>query len=172
MPAGEQDLFDLLDALGIPWATRRHPPMFTVADSRKLRGALPGGHCKSLFLKDKKGRYLLAVVLENRRVDLQALAVEAGLLRLSFASAQRMMEVLGVTPGSVTPFALINRLGQEDRTPIQVVLDKNMLDHNPLNYHPLHNEATTAIPPDGLLTFIRHCGIEPAIIDLDRLELR
>lgn len=166
-PATERDLLALLAELGIAQATHRHPPLFTVAESRELRGALPGGHCKSLFLKDKKARYLLAVVLEDRRVDLKALAAATGFGRLSFGSADRMMDVLGVVPGAVTPFALINRLAASDPPPLAVVLDAEMLKRDPLNYHPLHNQATTAIAPDGLLRFVRHCGIAPQILDFD-----
>ncbi|MCG8504988.1 MAG: prolyl-tRNA synthetase associated domain-containing protein [Sphingomonadales bacterium] len=168
-PATESDLIALLAELGIAQATHRHPPLFTVAESRALRGALPGGHCKCLFLKDKKTRYLLAVVLEDRRADLKALAAATGFGRLSFGSAQRMMDVLGVTPGAVTPFALINRLATAAPPPLGVVLDAEMLKCDPLNYHPLHNEATTAISPDGLLRFVRHCGIEPQILDFDKI---
>ena len=166
-PATERDLLALLARLGVAQTTHRHPPLFTVAESRARRGALPGGHCKSLFLKDKKTRYLLAVVLEDRRTDLKALAAATGLGRLSFGSARRMMEVLGVAPGAVTPFALINRLAAADPPPLDVVLDAEMLKRDPLNYHPLHNEATTAVSPDGLLRFIRHCGIAPRILDFD-----
>lgn len=168
-PATESDLVALLAELGIAQATHRHPPLFTVAESRELRGALPGGHCKSLFLKDKKSRYLLAVVLEDRRVDLKALAAATGFGRFSFGSAARMMDVLGVVPGAVTPFALINRLAVADPAPLDVVLDAEMLKRDPLNYHPLHNEATTAISPHGLLRFIRHCGIAPQILDFDAI---
>ena len=167
MPATEQDLFDCLDALGIAHATHRHPPVFTVDESQSLRGVLPGGHCKSLFLKDKKGVFVLAVVDEARRVDLKALsrsdAVPAG--RLSFASEDHVVDKLGVRPGSVTPFALVNETARD----VAVVLDAAMMENDPLNYHPLHNEATTAIAPSDLLRFLRHCGVEPVILDLDAL---
>src|SRR5436190_19199775 len=108
MPATPQDLFARLDRLGIPYRTHHHPPVFTVAESAALRGALPGGHCKSLFLKDKKGGLWLAVMLEHRRIDLNRLAEQLGAPRFSFGSAALLEEVLGVTPGSVTPFALMN----------------------------------------------------------------
>jgi Ala-tRNA(Pro) deacylase len=168
MPASEQDLLTLLDSLSIAHATHRHAPVFTVAESQELRGALPGGHSKNLFLKDKKDRYLLAVVDEARRVELKALGRAPGLAfdRLSFASAERLAEVLGISPGSVTPFALMNARGRRDLT---VVLDAALMRHNSLNFHPLHNAATTAIAADDLIAFIRHCGFAPIVLDFDAL---
>src|SRR5579872_5649243 len=122
------DLFRRLDALGIAHRTYRHPPVFTVAEAAALRGELPGGHCKSLFLKDKKGALWLVVALEERKVDLKRLAAALGAPRFSFGSPDLLHEVLGVRPGSVTPFALANDTGQR----IRVVLDEGMLALDPL----------------------------------------
>lgn len=163
MPATPEELFARLDDLGIVSETHRHPPVFTVEDSKALRGALPGGHCKSLFLKDKKGAMWLVVVLEDRAVDLKALRARLGAKNLSFGRPERLFEFLGVEPGSVTPFALLNDTGRR----VTVVLDKAMLEHDPLNYHPLSNQATTAIAPGDLLAFIADCGHVPMILDFD-----
>jgi Ala-tRNA(Pro) deacylase len=163
MPATPEELLARLDDLGIASTTHRHPPVFTVEESRNLRGALPGGHCKSLFLKDKKGAMWLVVVLEDRAVDLKALRARLGAKNLSFGRPERLFEVLGVEPGAVTPFALLNDSEQR----VTVVLDKEMLAHDPLNYHPLSNEATTAIAPGDLLAFIADCGHVPTILDFD-----
>lgn len=163
MPATPEDLFARLDALNIATTTHEHPPLHTVEESRRLRGALPGGHCKNLYLRDKKKRNWLLVTLEDREVDLKAVSTVLGAGRLSFGSADRLMEFLGVTPGSVTPFALIN--DREQR--VTVVLDEAMLKVDLLNYHPLVNTATTAIAPDDLLAFIRAGGHEPQIVALD-----
>jgi Ala-tRNA(Pro) deacylase len=154
-----------LDELDIQTVTHRHAPMFTVEESRALRGDLPGGHCKTLFLRDKKRNPWLVVALEDRKVDLKALTKAIGADRLSFGSPDLLMEVLGVIPGAVTPFALIN----DGEARVKLVLDKGMLDLNPLNYHPLHNEATTAIAPGDLLRFVRAMGFDPLILDLDAL---
>ncbi len=167
MAATPDELFQRLDALGIRHVTHRHPPLHTVAESVMLRGTLPGGHCKSLFLKDRKGGLWLVVVLEDRRLDLNALSARLGAPRFSFGSAALMEEVLGVTPGSVTPFALVNDRAHR----VAVVLDADMLERDPLNYHPLVNTATTAIAPADLLRFISACGHEPRIValaDIDR----
>jgi Ala-tRNA(Pro) deacylase len=166
MPATPQDLFARLDRLGLRHRTHHHPPVFTVAESAALRGELPGGHCKSLFLKDKKAGLWLAVMLEHRRTDMNRLAERLGAPRFSFGKPELLYEVLGVTPGSVTPFALIN----DRQRRVTVVLDEAMLRHDPLNYHPLSNDMTTAVAPADLLRFIEDCGFVPRILHLDDLE--
>src|SRR5947209_20205604 len=103
-----EELLARFDALGIAHHTYSHPPVFTVAESAALRGSLPGGHCKSLFLKDRKGGLWLGVALEERRIDLKLLADSLGAPRFSFGSPELLWEVLGIAPGSVTPFALAN----------------------------------------------------------------
>ena len=165
-PLTPEELFLRLDALGIAHRTYSHPPVFTVAEATALRGSLPGGHCKSLFLKDKKGGFWLAVMLEERRVDLKRLAVQLEAPRFSFGGAADLLKVLGVRPGSVTPFALVNDI-EHLVTP---VLDEAMLDHDPLNYHPLSNDRTTAVAPADLLRFIAACGHVPRIVDLAPFE--
>jgi Ala-tRNA(Pro) deacylase len=161
-PLTPDQLFDRLDALGVSHRTYAHPPVFTVAESVALRGSLPGGHCKSLFLKDRKGGLWLVIALEERRVDLKLPADRLGAPRFSFGSPELLYEVLGVTPGGVTPFALAN----DTMHRIAVVLDKKMLKHDPLNYHPLVNDRTTAIAPGDLLRFIEACGHSPRVVDL------
>lgn len=161
-PATPDDLFRRLEELCIETTTFRHRPVFTVEESRDLRGALPGAHCKSLFLRDKKGTMWLVVAEETRHLDLKALAGLIGAGRLSFASPERLRRHLGVEPGSVTPFALINDAERQTR----VVLDAAVMAAELANFHPLENTATTAIRPDDLLRFIDDCGHVPAIVDL------
>jgi len=162
-PASEQDLMTRLAELGIETTTLRHAAMRTVEESREIRGDLPGGHCKSLFLKDKKKQIWLVVALEDRQIDLKELPRRIGSGRLSFGKPELLLEVLGVHPGSVTPFALINDPGHQ----VNVVLDADMLQHEPLNYHPLHNEATTAISAADLKRFIEATGHTCLDVDLD-----
>src|SRR5271167_5277290 len=135
VPFTPEQLFAHLDALGIAHQTVSHPPVFTVAEAAAVRGRLPGGHCKSLFLKDKKGGYWLAVMLEERLIDLNKLAIHLATSRFSFGAAADLEALLGVRPGSVTPFALVNDAGRR----VTPVLDRAMLDHDSLNYHPLAN---------------------------------
>jgi Ala-tRNA(Pro) deacylase len=160
MPATPTDLFAFLDRLGIPHATVTHPPLFTVEQSRALRGKIPGGHTKNLFLRDKKGALFLVVALEDADIELKGLHRRLGASgRFSFGSADLLMQHLGVVPGAVTPFAAIN----DAAGAVSVVLDRAMLDHDPLNYHPLDNTMTTAIAAADLLKFLHATGHEPRI---------
>lgn len=167
MPATESELLSLLKKLNIETKTFRHDALHTVEQSQVLRGEIPGGHCKSLFLKDKKNNFILVVMEEDRQLDMKVLfkSDHLNVGRLSFASPDRMVDMLGVTPGSVTPFCLINVTHKD----LIIVLDKKMLEHDYLNYHPLHNEATTTIHRQDLLKFIDHFGFKPIVIDFDQL---
>jgi Ala-tRNA(Pro) deacylase len=160
--ASRADLFAKLDSLGIDTTTHEHPPVFTVEEAKAHCADLPGGHCKSLFLKDKKDRLYLLVALDSRPIDLNAIGKRIGSARLSFGRPELLQEVLGVTPGSVTPFALINDRAHR----VSVVLDAGMMRETVLNYHPLTNTATTNIRPDDLRRFIAACGHEPTEIEL------
>ncbi|MBT5434802.1 MAG: prolyl-tRNA synthetase associated domain-containing protein [Alphaproteobacteria bacterium] len=165
MPATEQDLLTRLDALGIEHTTHRHPAVFTVEEARAHCSHLPGCHCKNLFLKDKKGLLWLVVARADAPIAMKQLDKQIGSARLSFGKPDLLMEVLGVIPGAVTPFALINDKQQR----VNVVLDEAMMASDLVNYHPLTNEATTALTPDTLLAFIRACGHEPAIVRVDAM---
>ena len=160
MPATRADLLARLDKLGIKTRTLEHAPTFTVAESQKLEKDLPGGHTKNLFLKCKKGQLFLVVALNDAVIHLNGLHKKLESGRLSFGSPELLGDVLGVVPGSVTPFALINDGGRR----VTVILDAPMLRHALLNYHPLDNQATTNIARDDLLRFIRACGHEPHIL--------
>src|ERR1700729_4337064 len=160
MPATPQDLFAFLDRLGIAHSTMRHPALFTVEQSQALRGQIPGGHTKNLFLRDKKGAFYLVVAQEDAAIALKDLHRRLGASgRFSFGSAEAMGELLGVVPGSVTPFAAINDITRQ----VTVVLDRAMLDHDVLNFHPLVNTMTTSISRDGLLKFLAATGPEPRV---------
>jgi Ala-tRNA(Pro) deacylase len=161
-----EELFAHFAALGIAHRTYSHPSVFTVAEAATLRGSLPGGHCKSLFLKDKKGGFWLVVMLEERQIDLKKLAARLIAPRLSFGGVVDLDRLLGVRPGSVTPFALLNDVQHL----VVPVLDAGMLEHDPLNYHPLENDRTTAISPGDLLRLIDNSGHVPRIVEMADLE--
>ena len=137
-----------------------HLPLFTVEDSRRLRGEIPGGHTKNLFLVDRKGAIFLVVAREDAEVDLKRLHLRLGCGRLSFGKPELLEQVLGIKPGAVTPFALIN----DEQGRVSVVLDEAMLREPLLNYHPLVNTATTAIRADDLVRFLRATGHEPRVL--------
>jgi Ala-tRNA(Pro) deacylase len=167
MPATPDELFAYLDTLGIAHKTVTHPAVFTVEEARDLRGAITGGHTKNLFLRDKKGAVYLVVAPENASIELRALHRLLGASgRFSFGSAELMHEVLGVAPGSVTPFAAINDKDQR----VTIVLDAALMVHETLNFHPLVNTATTSISREGLLKFLAATGHAPRIENLAATE--
>jgi Ala-tRNA(Pro) deacylase len=161
-PATPEDLFRRLEELGIGTRTVHHRPVFTVEEAKTHRGDLPGGHTKNLLLRNKKGAMWLLVCREDLVIDLKELGNRLGAGRFSFGSPERLMKYLGVTPGAVTPFAVIN---DHDRK-VQVVLDRLALEDEPLNFHPLDNAMTTAITAADLLRFLEAEDHPPQLIDL------
>ena len=160
MVAAPDELFAYLDRLGIAHKTVSHAPAFTVDDARALRGQIPGGHTKNLFLRDKKGAAFLVVALEDAAIELKSLHRRLGASgRFSFGSAELLGELLGVEPGSVTPFAVMNDTAGR----VTVVLDAAMMAHDVLNFHPLRNTATTTIARDDLVKFLEATGHKPRI---------
>ncbi len=160
MPATPEDLFAYLDRLGIKHSTVSHPPLFTVEQSQALRGRIPGGHTKNLFLKDKKDAVFLVVAQEDAKIDLKGLHRVLGAGgRFSFGSADLLRELWGVEPGAVTPFGAIN----DTEARVKVVLDAQMMRHDVLNYHPLINTQTTSIARNDLIKFLEATGHPPRI---------
>jgi Ala-tRNA(Pro) deacylase len=164
MPRTRAELFAYLDSLGIGHETVEHPPVFTVEEAREHTHHLPGGHTKNLFLEDKAGGLWLVTCLDEQPVKVNALARLLGAPRFSFGKPDRLMEVLGVEPGSVTALGLINDTGRR----VRPVLDSKLLAHELVNCHPLANTATTTLRSADLLRFMTAQGYAPIEIDLDR----
>jgi Ala-tRNA(Pro) deacylase len=162
----EAALYKLLGQIGIAWSTIEHAPVFTVEESSDIYQRLTGCHTKNLFLKDKKGGLWLAVVRAHLRVDLPALARQLDAPRFSFGSAELLQQALGITPGSVTPFALMNDTAHV----VTAVLDTAMLEEAPLNFHPMRNDRTTAIAPADLVRFVEATGHKPVIAQIPEKE--
>jgi Ala-tRNA(Pro) deacylase len=163
MPATSEDLFALLTRLGIETATVTHPPLFSVEESRHLRGEIPGAHTKNLFLTDRKARLFLLSADESAAIDLKHLHRKIGASsRLSFGKADDMRMALGIEPGAVTPFAAMNDIEKR----VSVVIDKALLLQDPLNFHPLVNTRTTRIATADLLRFLEAVGHAPQIVDV------
>jgi Ala-tRNA(Pro) deacylase len=165
MPETPEGLLARLDAAGIAALTRHHPPVFTVAESRSLRGDLPGGHTKNLFLKAAKGAgpFLLATLAEDRQVSINALARLAEAGKVTMASADELLAVLGVPPGSVTPFGLVNAAPGT----VRFVMDRHLAEgFDCIWVHPLTNAASTGLAPAALLRFLAGCGHPATLLDL------
>ncbi|WP_429931834.1 prolyl-tRNA synthetase associated domain-containing protein [Agrobacterium vitis] len=161
VPKSPADLFAFLDSLGIEHRTVSHPPVFTVAESVSLRDEIPGGHTKNLFVKDKKDQFFLLVVEENAIVDLKTVHTLIGAAsKVSFGKPEKLMEYLGVVPGSVTAFGAINDTGSK----VTFVLDADLMQHEIINCHPLSNDATTSIGRDDLLRFMAATGHEALVL--------
>ena len=159
------DLFALFDRLGVAHRTLEHEAVFRVGEGEAIKAALPGGHTKNLFLKDAKGQLWLVSALQDARIDLKALPAAIGSAKLSFGSAELMAETLGVTPGSVTAFGLIN---DADRR-VRFVLDAALGASDPVNFHPLVNTATTAISRTDFRRLLAAIGVEPLVVDFAAL---
>ena len=159
-PKTPAELFAQLRRLGILTATHEHPAVFTVEQSRPIKAALPGGHTKNLFVKDRRGNLFLVCAKDDTAIDLKRLHETIGAAgRLSFGSPDLLRETLGVEPGSVTPLAVLN----DEAGRVTVVLDEALLRHDPVNVHPLVNTMTTAIAAADLLAFLRALGHEPLV---------
>ncbi|MEE2745382.1 MAG: prolyl-tRNA synthetase associated domain-containing protein [Pseudomonadota bacterium] len=164
MIASEKELYHCFDSLGVVARTIRHPPVFTVEDGVRHLKNVPGRQCKCLFLMDKERIPWLVTILGGSRIDLTILRNDIGSTKLSFASPEMMSEILGVEPGSVSPFSLINN----NSTKVNVILEKRMMAEKLLKLHPLHNEATTIIAPKDLIKFISEMGHKPLFLDIQR----
>ncbi len=160
-PRTAADLFRFLDELGIGHTTKTHPPVFTVAESASLRDEIPGGHTKNLFVKDKKDNFFLLTVEENASVDLKTVHTIIGAAsKVSFGKPEKLMEYLGVAPGSVTAFGAINDTGKN----VTFILDSELMEHEVINCHPLSNDATTSIARDDLIRFMEATGHTPLVL--------
>ena len=145
----------LLDGLGIPYTLTEHAAAFTVAQADRIYGDLPGGHSKNLFLRNKRGdRHYLVVVESHRSVDLKALRARLEESTLSFASPERLLRYLGLTPGSVSPFGLMH----DGERAVTVIVDRGLQAHSHLNFHPNVNTATLTVEREGFERFLAHCG--------------
>ncbi|WP_136658081.1 prolyl-tRNA synthetase associated domain-containing protein [Nitratireductor sp. XY-223] len=162
-PKTDEELFAALDKMGITHKTKTHPAVFTVTESQSLRDEIPGGHTKNLFLKDKKDNFFLVTVEEDAEIDLKAIHTLIGARsRVSFGKPDRLMELLGVIPGAVTAFGVIN----DTQGRVQMVLDAALLEHEIINAHPLRNDATTSVGRDDLIRFLEATGHKPLIVAL------
>src|SRR6476661_4374710 len=163
---GEAGLMADLAALDIPCAAHEHEAVFTVAESRQLDAGFPGAHTKNLFLKDAGGAFWLLTVPAEARVDLKALPQAIGSKRVSFAKPEDMQRLLGITPGSVTPLAMINAAPGS----VTVVLEEGLAAAERINVHPLRNTGTLGLAGDDVLRLLRHWGHTPLVAAIPTVE--
>ena len=154
LPTSSISMMAELDASGFAYTCHEHPPLRTVEDSQKLRGEMPGAHIKNLYLRDRKKNNYLVVAEENKDIDLKSLGEAIGAGRLSFGSADRLMQFLGVRPGAVSPLTLFNDKDQQ----VQLVMDQGLYDHDVINVHPLVNDKTITMNIADLDTFLTKTG--------------
>lgn len=159
-------LFAKLDALNITHKTHDHAPIFTVAEGAHIKASLPGGHTKNLFLKDKSGALFLVCALGDTEIAVNKLHKDLGCKRLSFAKSELLLDTLGVTPGSVTVFAVMN----DSAGAVTLVLDAALLDHDIVNFHPMKNNATTALSSADMIKFAKAVNHDPIILDFKALN--
>ena len=158
-----EDLIAFLDGLGIAVTTKEHPPVYTVEESKALRDEIPGGHTKNLFLKDKKGRHFLLTVEEDAVIDLKTVHAKIGASgRVSFGKPEQLMAYLGVIPGAVTAFGVIN---DEDHA-VTLIFDEALVAHDVINAHPLANDATTSIATADMKRFVEATGHAWQVLNL------
>jgi len=162
LPTTPETLMQRLTDAGISFSRHEHPPLRTVEDSKAFRGKMDGTHVKNLYLRDRKKRNFLVVAQEDRDIDLKALPEKIGSDRLSFGSADRLFEFLGVRPGAVSPFTMIN---DPDRR-VTIALDASLLEADMLFFHPLVNDLTLGVTPAGLQSFLAMSGHDPLVITL------
>jgi Ala-tRNA(Pro) deacylase len=162
LPTSPAQLLALFDDLGISYRVYDHAPIFTVQEGVHLKESIPGVHCRNLFLRDKKEIMYLVVLTNETMVDLKGLEKLLNCGRLSFGSPERLWKYLGITPGSVCPFTVINDKNHE----VTVILDAKMMAAEAVSYHPLDNRQTVNLTPADLLEFFAHTGHKPIILDL------
>jgi len=162
LPTTPAQLFELFEELGISYELHHHPRFYTVEEGLEFEKDIPGTHCRNLYLRDKKKRNFLLTAANETEIDLKKLAELLGSARLSFGSAERLWQFLGIQPGSVCPFCAINDSDHQ----VQIVLDKAAMGSERINVHPLDNAMTAGITPADLLKFFRHTGHDPLVLDL------
>jgi Ala-tRNA(Pro) deacylase len=151
----EEKIYEVLKKLNIPYTKHEHPPVYTVEQAEQYWEDIEGTHCKNIFLRNKKGkRHYLVILLSSKKADLKALEKQLGEDRLSFASPERLMRYLGLEPGAVSPFGLIN----DNKKEVQVIIDRDLRRAELVNFHPNVNTATVGIDFTDFEKFLAWCG--------------
>lgn len=166
LPTLPENLLNTLKSLNIKYELHHHEAVFTVAESEKVDAKISGTHCRNLFLRDRKKKNYLLTLQNMTAVDMKKLPVIIESDRLSFGSAKRLWQYLGVRPGSVCPFSIVNDTDNQ----VKILLDKSMMEADIVNYHPLLNTMTVSLKPSDLIKFIESTGHEAHIVDLSNAK--
>jgi Ala-tRNA(Pro) deacylase len=161
------ELLRFLADIGVEQTTYEHPAVFTVAESGDIKTDIPGAHTKNLFLKDAKDQLWLVSAEGHAAIDLKRLHTVIGSARLSFGKPELMAAALGVTPGSVTAFGLVNDTDHR----VRFVLDRTLAEADLLNFHPLTNTATTTVGRAGFMRFLAAIGVTPMVVDFEQMAV-
>lgn len=148
------ELLKLLNAQNIAYINHHHPPTHRYDDHRDIRDNIPGIHCKSLFLTDKENYYMVCMRGELR-LDLKCLQQNLGSGRLSFGKGEDMQGILGVAPGSCTPYALVN---DTKHRIAQVILDDAFIGEENINFHPIENNQTIRVCYSDFTKWLDYTG--------------
>ena len=162
----KDDLIRILNDHGFEFFIKEHAPLFTVEDSKAFRGQIEGAHSKNLFLKDAKANFFLISIEESASIDLKKTMQQIQSKKLSFAKPEYLQDILGIEPGSVSPFALLN----DTKKQVKFYLDRSFLDSETVNFHPLINTATVNISPQNLIELIEKYHNPVNYIDLENLK--
>ena len=162
LPTTPSNLLEILKNLEISYELHHHEPIFTVEEGAHLKESIPGLHCRNLFVRDKKEEMFLVVAANETRIDMKKLAGILGCGRLSFGSPDRLWRHLGIRPGSVCPFCIINDSDKK----VRIMLDQSMMQAGRVNYHPMDNAMTIGLSPADLIRFIEQADHRPEIVDL------
>ncbi|MDY7026771.1 MAG: prolyl-tRNA synthetase associated domain-containing protein [Spirochaetota bacterium] len=151
----EQKVYEHLKDLGIPYIKHSHPAVYTVEEAQRHRGGITGGQAKNLFLRNAKGnRHYLVVLEHSKQLDIKTLQSRIGASKLGFTSERRLEKYLGLTPGSVSPFGLIN----DEKKEVETYVDSDLMDCEQVNFHPNVNTATLTISSADFRRFLEKSG--------------
>jgi Ala-tRNA(Pro) deacylase len=155
MTENEKKVYDTLNQLEIPFIKYEHPPVYTIPDIDELMLKMKGKHCKNLFVRNHTGnKHYLILVCQEKRADLKNIQAQIGSTRLSFASAERLQKYLGLIPGAVTPFGLLN----DEEKEVTVLIDEDLKNYESICLHPNVNTATVSLLYSDFMKFLKFRG--------------
>ncbi|MDP4090885.1 MAG: prolyl-tRNA synthetase associated domain-containing protein [Bacillota bacterium] len=159
----ESRVYEALEGLGIPYKKYEHKAVFTVEEANNLDIRIPGGHCKNIFVCDKKKEtYILVVLPDEKSVNFKELSNKTGYKGLKFASEEMLEKYLGLKAGSVSPFGLVN----DDKKKVEVIIDKDIFRTGLVGFHPNVNTSTLTVTSEDFRKFLEGSGNKVRYMEL------